>query len=370
MKKINQILIVLLLPVLSFAQQNAAASAAPKEMSETDYMWWLFYAVAIVLLFAVLVLGNVLVKLTKVVINKNKMKGAALILLLLSTGFLFAQDAAAPAVEKVNAMSKNWNLIMASSVLLAELFVVVILALRIRKLLAMLSDEKEAKAPIHIQLPNFLDSFNASVAIEKEHDILLDHNYDGIRELDNNLPPWWKYGFYFTIVWGLCYLVYFNLMGGPTQVDEYNTAMNEAKQKQEALALVNKNKVDENHVTLADAAGIAEGKSTFETNCAACHGKVGEGLVGPNLTDDYWLHGGSLNDVFKSVKYGWSAKGMKAWEADLSAVQIKNVVSYIKSLHGTNPPNAKAAQGDLYQEGGAAPKTDSTAVAVVDTTKK
>ena len=102
----------------------------------------------------------------------------------------------------------------------------------------------------------------------------------------------------------------------------------------------------------------------FKASCAACHGQLGEGTVGPNLTDDYWLHGGSVQDVFKSIKYGWVEKGMKSWKEDLSPMQIAQVTSYIKSLKGTNPANAKAPQGDLYTEGGVAPVNDSTAVMV------
>jgi cytochrome c oxidase cbb3-type subunit 3 len=118
--------------------------------------------------------------------------------------------------------------------------------------------------------------------------------------------------------------------------------------------------VDENTVTMADADGLGDGKTIYTINCSPCHGQHGEGVVGPNLTDDYWLHGGSLSNVFKSIKTGWPAMGMKPWENDLTPVQIKNVASYIKTLRGTNPPNAKAPQGDLYLEPGEKPLQSST----------
>jgi cytochrome c oxidase cbb3-type subunit 3 len=108
--------------------------------------------------------------------------------------------------------------------------------------------------------------------------------------------------------------------------------------------------VDEKTVTLADAKGIEEGQKIYQTACIACHGGKGEGGVGPNLTDTYWLHGGSINDVFKTVKYGVPDKGMQAWEKSFSPSQIKNIASYIKSIAGTNPPNGKAPQGEPFED--------------------
>ena len=118
------------------------------------------------------------------------------------------------------------------------------------------------------------------------------------------------------------------------------------------------NLVDENNATvLKDEASLTSGKSVFMDNCAACHGRSGEGGVGPNLTDDYWLHEGGINAIFKSIKYGWPEKGMKSWQQDLGAKQIHEIASFIMSLHGTNPANAKEKQGELYVEKVA---TDST----------
>ena len=164
------------------------------------------------------------------------------------------------------------------------------------------------------------------------------------------------------MIFAVCYLSYYHVLGGPSSRDEYNASMKVAQLQMEEYARLNAGKVDENALKMADAAGIDEGKTIFIANCSPCHGKNGEGVVGPNLTDDYWLHGGTLTDLYKTIKKGWPAKGMKSWQTDLSAVQIKNVASYIKTLHGTNPPNAKAPQGDLL----AAP-ADSTANKAVQT---
>lgn len=210
--------------------------------------------------------------------------------------------------------------------------------------------------------------FTRAIPVEKEKDHLLDHNYDGIQELDNSLPPWWKAGFYITVVFAVVYLLRFHVLGmGPDPEQEYQTEMKMAAVQIEEYLATSGEKIDEKSVTLADAAGIADGAKIFAQSCLACHGAKGEGGVGPNLTDKFWLHGGSVNDVFKTIKYGVPEKGMQAWEKMFSPTQIKNLASYVRSLQGTNPPNGKAPQGDEYNEAApAAPvaKTDSTAVAM------
>jgi cytochrome c oxidase cbb3-type subunit III len=206
--------------------------------------------------------------------------------------------------------------------------------------------------------------FTKAVPIEKEEDILLDHDYDGIKELDNSLPPWWKYGFYLTLVLAVIYLLRFHVFKtGPTPEEEYRTEMSMAAAQLEEYRKQSNDNVDEKTVTMADAAGIEEGKKIFAQSCMACHGANGEGGVGPNLTDEYWLHGGTINDVFKTVKIGVPEKGMPAWEKTFSPSQIKNLTSFIKSIKGTKPANAKAPQGDLLTE-------TAQAANVSDTTTK
>lgn len=208
-----------------------------------------------------------------------------------------------------------------------------------------------------------IDKLNASVDIEKEEEIMLDHDYDGIRELDNNLPPWWKYGFYLTIVVGIIYLINFHVLGtGDLQGAEYKNEIAEAKLQIEEYMKTSANNVDESNVKMLEGAEIEAGKEVYTTNCVACHGKLGEGGVGPNLTDAYWIHSGGIADIFKTIKYGWADKGMKSWKEDLSPMQIAQVSSYIKTLAGTNPPNGKAPQGDIYTEAGVKPASDTTLV--------
>ncbi|MBD2722333.1 cbb3-type cytochrome c oxidase N-terminal domain-containing protein [Hymenobacter armeniacus] len=176
-------------------------------------------------------------------------------------------------------------------------------------------------------------------------DELLDHDYDGIHEFDNDLPPWWKYGFYATIVFAIGYVTYYHVLKtGQLQGAEY------AAEMQQAALLIAATPDDPNQVTtytaLTAPAELSSGKSLFMTNCAPCHGASGEGKVGPNLTDEYWLHGGEVNHVYKTIKYGVNGKGMVAWKGKLSGKQMLQVASYVLSLQGTKPANAKPPQGE------------------------
>ena len=178
----------------------------------------------------------------------------------------------------------------------------------------------------------------------KDH-IHSDHDFDGIQEYDNDLPPWWKMMFYVTIVFGVGYMLHFHVFRtGALQTEEYEMEM------EQAAILAAKNADDPNAVTnyevLTDAAALESGKSIYAQNCAACHGQEGQGTVGPNLTDEYWLHGGDVNDIFKTVKFGVPAKGMVPWQGKLTKDQILEVSSYILSLQGSNPANAKEPQGE------------------------
>lgn len=209
--------------------------------------------------------------------------------------------------------------------------------------------------------------FTKAAPVEKEADVLLDHDYDGIKELDNALPPWWKWGFYFTVVVAVIYMFRFHVIKtGPSPLEEYDHEMKTAAAKMEEFRKNSKEVFDEKTVTLADAKGIAEGKKIFSGTCFPCHGGNGEGnAVGPNLTDEYWLHGGSLGDVFKTINNGVPDKGMQAWGKTFSPTDIKNISSFILSLQGSKPVNAKAPQGNLYQttkpaETSSAVKKDTT----------
>lgn len=190
--------------------------------------------------------------------------------------------------------------------------------------------------------------------LAEEEDLLIDHAYDDIKELDNPTPVWFMGLFYATIVFGVVYLSVYHVFGwGMNQDEEYKKEMSIADKERQVYLASQANNVDENTVEVDKSVEVlAEGKAIFDQNCVACHGSVGEGGIGPNLTDAYWLHGGGIKNVFKTIKNGVPDKGMIAWEQQLSPAKIAQVANYILSLQGTNPPNAKAAQGDLQQADG------------------
>ncbi len=184
--------------------------------------------------------------------------------------------------------------------------------------------------------------------LAEEKDLEIDHEYDGIKELDNPIPAWFNALFYSTMTFGLVYLMVYHVFGwGLNQEQEYNREVVLAeKAKQEYLAQA-ANLIDETSITVdGTGAMAASGKAIFMANCVACHGNAGEGGIGPNLTDEYWLHGADIKDIFKVVKYGVAAKGMVPWEQTLTPGQIAEVSNYIYSLRGTNPPNGKEPQGE------------------------
>jgi cytochrome c oxidase cbb3-type subunit 3 len=188
--------------------------------------------------------------------------------------------------------------------------------------------------------------------LSEEKSLLIAHDFDGIHELDNPTPAWFMVLFYATITFAVVYLLSYHVFGfGQLQDEEYKTEMLVAAKEKEAYLAKAANQVDETTVKLsAEPAVLAEGQTVFKQSCAPCHGDKAQGMVGPNLTDDYWLHGGKINDIFKTIKYGVTAKGMPTWEKQLSPKQIANVANYIKSIRGTNPAGAKEAQGTKEDE--------------------
>lgn len=184
--------------------------------------------------------------------------------------------------------------------------------------------------------------------MSEEKDLIMEHEYDGIVELDNPTPAWFMWLFYGSIIFGFVYLLNYHVFKlGKLQDEEYAVEMKQADIDQKAFLAKSANRVDENSVKLTtDPQVLVAGKATFIQNCVACHGDHAQGIVGPNLTDEYWLHGGKINNLFKTIKYGVPDKGMISWEKQLSPKQMSDVANYIKSLKGTNPANPKAPQGD------------------------
>jgi len=183
--------------------------------------------------------------------------------------------------------------------------------------------------------------------ISEEKDMMLEHDFDGITELDNPTPIWFNAMFYGSILFAVIYLLNYHVFEwSPLQDEEYAIEMKAAEaSKGEFLAKAG-NLIDENSVKVdSDAGVLAAGKAVFIQNCIACHAPDGGGTVGPNLTDEFWLHGGTVNNIFKTIKYGVPEKGMIAWEKTLTAKQTSDVSNFILSLKGTKPANPKEPQG-------------------------
>ena len=221
----------------------------------------------------------------------------------------------------------------------------------------LLSEEEKAKLADTVLDSNdngwyqkMVNSFTQAPSAKEEKQLLMDHDYDGIKELDNNLPPWWVYLFYACIVFSVIYLVRYEIMGAPDQEAELKNEMAQAKIEVAEYMKTAPDLMDENTVTLlTDPADLTNGKTIFETNCAACHRADGGGQIGPNLTDDHWILGGGIKKLFHTITNGGrDGKGMIAWKGTLKPKEIQAVSSYIISLKGSNPKDPKAPEGDVW----------------------
>lgn len=237
-------------------------------------------------------------------------------------------------------------------ILLLIVISVIILVASINKAIAPIIKEINDKKGITRK--SWWEKMNETKSLDADSEAAVDmgHDYDGIRELDNPTPPWWVWGFRLSMLFAVVYLwVYFVGKNAPLQIEELAIANAQAeKAKAEYLAKTG-NMVDENNIpTLTDASELAIGKDFFVNNCSACHLADGGGMIGPNLTDDYWMHGNTLNDIFKTIKYGVPGTGMLAWKNNFSDKQIVQITSFVKSLHGTKPMTAKEPEGELMKD--------------------
>lgn len=191
-----------------------------------------------------------------------------------------------------------------------------------------------------------------SKPIEDEGEIILDHNYDGIKELDNNLPPWWVYSFYLSILFAVVYMVRYHVFNADGQFVEYEIEYAEANKAIEEYKKTAKGLVDYNTVELlADASDLKSGQKIFESNCVACHKADGGGGIGPNLTDPNWILGGGIKNVFRTISEGGrDGKGMVSWKAELKPLEMAQVASYVLQFQGTTPAEPKAVEGDVWAD--------------------
>ncbi|MEO6406058.1 MAG: cbb3-type cytochrome c oxidase N-terminal domain-containing protein [Ferruginibacter sp.] len=358
--KYSKFLTTILLGILSFTvsfAQDSYAKDATAQASGSNQLAMLMMLIAIVLAFVIWGMGQVLITLGKQALDKSNTAGRILTILIFVLALTPMQSSAQ---DKIMATIKtNYGGLDATSywilfsVIMLEMIVIVFMLFSIRRLQSELMPVMQKMKVVKAAWWKHMDKriFTKAVAVEKEQDILLDHDYDGIKELDNSLPPWWKYGFYISIIAAFIYMFHFHVLGsGKNPTEEYQAEMVSAQLQMDEYNAKNADRVDENNISIPTAAQVANGKEIFTATCFACHGKQGEGGAGPNLTDNYWLHNGSLKDVYQSIKHGYPDKGMQAWDKNFSPKEMVNLAGFIKSMKGTNPPNAKAAQGDLYKE--------------------
>ena len=373
LNKVAALSAIMFLPVAAFAQDAATVAVSAAQSGKPAATLNLNPNAALMIIaVALLVLIVWLYKIFNVAalrFKKSNVSKTLLILLgtVLSVYSLHAQDAQQSVAPTAFDLFTARNLVtwLLLFTVLIEVGVVFALVAGIRKL-AGIEVERKVETP-SAPSRSIWDRVNAFKPISHEGDIDTGHNYDGIRELDNITPPWFTAAFLASIVFGIIYMVRYHVTNSaPLMIEEYTQQMAEAAKAKP----VNTSSVDENSVELLGENDIQMGKVLYEKNCAVCHGNKGEGNVGPNLTDEYWLHKGSIKDVFYSIKYGWVEKGMKAWKDDFSPDQIAQLASFVTTMKGTNPPNAKEPQGELYTEVMVSPGDTTQAETPTDTTVK
>lgn len=371
--------IALMMTVNSYAQDASTAALSPEPNSNSIFSNPLFISMALlstVLMIVIFILSAVLrtsVK-TKVreLIGSGNARMIVTALLVFGAQSAFAQETVAVKSiyesEPIAGMHP-WAFYTLFAVLLLELFVILWLCLVILRIIVKREEASALATNGSVKSESAFAKFISRKIfgvkpVETDKDVLLDHDYDGIKELDNDLPPWWKYGFYMTIISGIVYMVGYHITGSfKLSHEEYVAEVTEGEAKVAAYKSKMALNVDEtNAIFVTEDDKIQAGKALFNEKCSVCHGNVGQGIIGPNLTDNHWLYGNKPGDLFKIVKNGTN-KGMKSWKDEINPVNIQNIISYIHTLQGTNPAGAKAPEGELMsdaQDAGMA--TDSATV--------
>ncbi len=346
------------IPLIGFSQQKESVPFLDSELTEPVAMTLL--VIMALLLVVIFVLGKAVF--AAMGIYRKKMfksktagikSGAALIIGfgLLSTFNSFAADAEevvyAGGSSLIGGLSATSFYLMAGIILLE--FLIILMLIRMFRFFAGLEVEKVKKERKKYEWFEKLNK-TQSLDAESEAAINLGHDYDGIEELDNPTPPWWNWAFILSVVFAVVYMwVYHVSKSAPLQLEELAIANERAEEARKLYLEKAGNLIDEHSVVyLSEAADLNEGKNIYISACAACHAADGGGTVGPNLVDEFWIHGGSINDVFSVIKYGVPEKGMIAWQDNYTPKQMAQVASYILSIGGTTPANPKEPQGDLY----------------------
>jgi cytochrome c oxidase cbb3-type subunit 3 len=341
-KKISAFVIFLL------GSLRAAAQDKPEPPSElSNPVAIVLLTVVIGLFIAIVILGNAVI--ASMDIYRERMKKAAATTLTVAILLVATQVMAQPTISGLSQTS----FYLLVTVIALEITIIISLLFTLRILVGIEREKrirKEKKIKVKPTV-SWLDKLNDTKSVDAlaEAEVDMGHNFDGIHELNNPTPPWWRYSFYCSIVFAFIYMWRFQIVhSAPSQIEELAIAEKIATAEKAEYLKNAADNVDEKTVTLiTDPADLAAAQKLFSTNCSPCHGQQAQGIVGPNLTDDYWLHGGKVNEVFTTIKYGVPDKGMKSWKDDFSPKQLAQLASYIKSIHGSNPPNPKEPQGTL-----------------------
>lgn len=343
-------IVILLFGAAAYGQNAPAAPVQKGFTIDTNILLIIF---AVFLLLPIWILSNTFIAAARRYyadkIKAGHLKVLAPLGLLLVGQGLFAQTTIPPATP---GLSSNAMTILLLCVIGAELLLILFFAHKTNDFIQKIESKGIASPVREGGLMEWLKAKWAAMnfkPIEEEYKIDTGHSYDGIRELDNVIPPWFTTAFLITILFGAGYIYRYHIAkSAPMQIEEYQMAVAQAELAHDEYLKTQASNIDESNVVIMTGADLDAGKKTFVMLCAACHKMDGGGLVGPNLTDEYWIHGGALKDIFKTVKYGYPDKGMISWKEQLSPVQMAQVSNYILTLHGTNPPDAKEKQGDLY----------------------
>lgn len=360
--------------------QFARAGGPPEPSPFNNPTAIVLLVLMLILLIVIGILANVLIgtadikckKREKSIEPKNVISAIFLLPFLTISSAIFAQadenaEAITKAAQTIGGMSASSFYVMASVIFL-ELSIIVILLINIKFLIKAEKESIDNKIEPGIEAAkskknklSWWARFNKLKPVSEEAYLDVGHDYDGIRELNNRLPPWWLYGFYVSIIFAVVYLWRFHVAHtGPSSIQEYQASVAKAELKTQEFLKEKGEAMDENSVTvLTNPTDIAVGKAIFVKSCAVCHREDGGGMVGPNLTDDYWLHGHDIKNIFKTIRYGINA--MPQWQNTYSNKEIAQVSTYVKTLHNSKPPGAKASEGTLEKEETAAPApADST----------
>lgn len=343
LKYILSVLVAMVLTKGAFAQQVVTNS-------NPEMHYYLLTAIAIILLVVIVALNGAIKNIATGKALWESKNSAAMVLALFFTG-LSSQTFAQDATQDMIIVEPNYGLVF-WLFLLVDLVLLIIVLVQLSVLSGLVNTIKGQMAEegeyiaVETGFDRFWKGLTNAAPIEREAEVMTDHEYDGIKELDNVLPPWWLWLFYLSIVFAVVYFGYYEIYKSTDMsIDEYQAEMVIAEEQAAAIG-VNVNNV----AIMEDESSLANGQKVFESNCASCHLNDGGGSIGPNLTDDYWKNGGSVQEVFTTIEDGITGTAMVSWKALISPNDRQDVTSYILvKLVGSTPANPKAAEGELYK---------------------